>query len=161
MREEKVEEVVLLQADDDTNEEKQLVRKSLKGKSKQMTDVDTLNRARSLYITTDMSIPAIAEQLGISKHTLAKYCQSEKWSLLKQNPEFQDWSLEMVNEIYSRINFYNDSQKILHDLLLREEFQTPKDIKMIVEAYRAADERTVSLRLLRENGNKIGTNNQS
>ena len=47
MREEKVEEVVLLQADDDTNEEKQLVRKSLKGKSKQMTDVDTLNRARS------------------------------------------------------------------------------------------------------------------
>lgn len=158
MKEERVEEVTLLDVEED-NSEKQLVRKSLKGKSKQMTDVETLNRARSLYITTDMSIPAIAEQLGISKHTLAKYCQSEKWSLLKQNPEFKDWSLEMVDEIYNRIDFYNDSQKILHDLLLREEYQTPKDIKMIVEAYRVADERTVSLRLLRENGNKIGTDN--
>lgn len=158
MKEERVEEVTLLDVEED-NSERQLVRKSLKGKSKQMTDVETLNRARSLYITTDMSIPAIAEQLGISKHTLAKYCQSEKWSLLKQNPEFKDWSLEMVDEIYNRIDFYNDSQKILHDLLLREEYQTPKDIKMIVEAYRVADERTVSLRLLRENGNKIGTDN--
>lgn len=158
MKEERVEEVALLDIEEDTNE-RQLVRKSLKGKSKQMTDVETLNRARSLYITTDMSIPAIAEQLGISKHTLAKYCQSEKWSLLKQNPEFKDWSLEMVDEIYNRIDFYNDAQKILHDLMLREEYQTPKDIKMIVEAYRVADERTVSLRLLRENGNKIGTDN--
>lgn len=158
MKEERVEEVALLDIEEDTSE-RQLVRKSLKGKSKQMTDVETLNRARSLYITTDMSIPAIAEQLGISKHTLAKYCQSEKWSLLKQNPEFKDWSLEMVDEIYNRIDFYNDAQKVLHDLMLREEYQTPKDIKMIVEAYRVADERTVSLRLLRENGNKIGTDN--
>lgn len=158
MKEERVEEIALLDIEEDTTE-KPLVRKSLKGKSKQMTDVETLNRARSLYITTDMSIPAIAEQLGISKHTLAKYCQSEKWSLLKQNPEFKDWSLEMVDEIYNRIDFYNDAQKILHDLMLREEYQTPKDIKMIVEAYRVADERTVSLRLLRENGNKIGTDN--
>ena len=124
------------------------------GKQRRALDTDIVARARSLYITTDMSINAISEQLGVNRHTLARYCQNEKWSLLKQNPDFEDWSLEVVNEIYDKIDFYNDSQKLLHRLLLDENYQTPKDIKMIVEAYRAADERTTALRLLKENGNK-------
>lgn len=158
MKEDRIEEVALLDVEE-PQEERVLVKKTTKGKAKNLTDVDTLNRARSLYITTDMSLPLIAEQLGISKYTLQKYCQREKWSLLKQNPEFNDWSVEMVDEIYTRIEFYNDAQKLLHDLLLREENQTPKDVKAIIEAYKITDERTISLRLLRENGNKIGESN--
>ena len=117
-------------------------------------DKDEVARARALYITTDMSVAAIASQLKMNKHTLQRYCQNEKWSLLKQNPQFEDWSLEIVNEIYDKIDFYNDTQKLLHRLLLDENYQTPKDIKMIVEAYKVADERTTALRLIRENGNK-------
>lgn len=154
MKDERIDEVAVIDLSQAKSETK-FAKRSLKGKQKNMTDVDTLNRARSMYITTDMSIPMIAEQLGISKYTLSKYCQSEKWSLLKQNPEFKDWSLEVVNEIYDRITFYNDAQKLLHDLMLREEYQTPKDIKMIIEAYKVADERTMALRLIRENGDKV------
>ncbi len=124
------------------------------GYSRLKIDQDVVARARALYITTDMSVAAIASQLKMNKHTLQRYCQNEKWSLLKQNPQFEDWSLEIVNEIYDKIDFYNDTQKLLHRLLLDENYQTPKDIKMIVEAYKVADERTTALRLIRENGNK-------
>ncbi len=151
MKEEKIEKEVTL-CDPEILDAKKPSSKL--GKQRKSVSTDLIARARSLYITTDMSIVAIAEQLGLNKFTLQKYCQVEKWSLLKQKPEFSDWSLEVVNEIYDKISFYNDAQSILHNIMLDEQYQTPKDLKSIVEAYRTSDERMTALRLLKENANK-------
>lgn len=149
MEEKKIEQEVCL-----FDEEQETLPIKKTTKQKRQIDTDLIARARSMYITTDLSINSIAEQLGINKFTLQKYCQNEKWSLLKQKPEFSDWSLEIVNEIYEKIDFYADAQKLLHNLMLDVSYQTPKDIKLIVDAFKVADERMTALRLIKENGNK-------
>lgn len=157
MEEKRIEDVVEIIDDnqDDVIEETSTYVSPLKGKQRNRIDPEKIDKARSLYITTDMSIGVIAEQLGLNKYTLQKFCQDEKWSLLKQNPKFDDWSLEVVNEIYDKLDFYSDTQKLLHSMLLNEMYQTPKDVKMLVEAYKTADERTTALRLLKENANRV------
>ena len=155
MEEKKIEDIVeIIDDDNEKAESKTTYVSPLKGKQRNRIDPEKIDRARSMYITTDLSISAIADQLGLNKYSLQKFCQDEKWSLLKQNPQFEDWSLEVVNEIYDKLDFYNDTQKLLHKMLLDEMYQTPKDVKMLVEAYKTADERTNALRLLKENANR-------
>lgn len=155
MEEKKIEDIVeIIDDDNEEVENKTIYVSPLKGKQRNRIDPEKIDRARSMYITTDLSINSIADQLGLNKYSLQKFCQDEKWSLLKQNPQFEDWSLEVVNEIYDKLDFYNDTQKLLHKMLLDEMYQTPKDVKMLVEAYKTADERTTALRLLKENANR-------
>ncbi len=155
MEEKRIEDVVEIIDDNEENlDNKTTYVSPLKGKQRNRIDPEKIDRARSMYITTDLSINSIAEQLGLNKYSLQKFCQDEKWSLLKQNPQFEDWSLEVVNEIYDKLDFYNDTQKLLHKMLLDESYQTPKDVKMLVEAFKTADERTTALRLLKENANR-------
>lgn len=155
MEEKRIEDIVeIIDDDNEEVENKTTYVSPLKGKQRNRIDPEKIDRARSMYITTDLSINSIADQLGLNKYSLQKFCQDEKWSLLKQNPQFEDWSLEVVNEIYDKLDFYNDTQKLLHRMLLDEMYQTPKDVKMLVEAYKTADERTTALRLLKENANR-------
>lgn len=139
---------------DDELEEKTVPARTNKGRQVRKLDPSLVEKARSIYIATDKSMDSIALELGINRHTLYKYSREEKWALLKQNPEFQSWSRELVDELYTSINFFTDSKNILHSLLLREENQNPKDVKLLIEAFKIADERTTNLRLLRENMNK-------
>ena len=155
MEEKKIEDIVeIIDDNDEELKTKTTYVSPLKGKQRNRIDPEKIDRARSMYITTDLSINSIADQLGLNKYSLQKFCQDEKWSLLKQNPQFEDWSLEVVNEIYDKLDFYNDTQKLLHKMLLDEMYQTPKDVKMLVEAFKTADERTTALRLLKENANR-------
>lgn len=124
------------------------------GRQIRKLDPSLVNKARSIYITTEKSMDQIALELGINKFTLYRYSRKEKWALLKQNPEFNSWSRELVDEVYTSINFFSDAKNVLHNLLMQEQFQNPKDIKMMVEAFKVADERTTNLRLLKENVNK-------
>lgn len=124
------------------------------GKQVRRLDPNLVDKARSIYIATEKSMDQIALELNINKHTLYRYSRTEKWALLKQNPEFSNWSRELVDELYTSINFFTDAKNIMHNLLLREEYQNPKDIKGLVEAFKVADERTTNLRLLKENMNK-------
>ena len=66
----------------------------------------------------------------------------------------EEYAAKTINEIYDKLDFYNDTQKLLHKMLLDESYQTPKDVKMLVEAFKTADERTTALRLLKENANR-------
>lgn len=129
------------------------------GRQLRRVDQNLIDKARALYISTEKSIDQISLEVNVNKHTLHRYSRIEKWSLLKQNPEFNSWSRELVDEVYSSINFFTDSKNIMHSLLLREEYQNPKDIKVLVEAFKMADERTTNLRLLRENMNKGDSEN--
>ena len=67
------------------------------------------------------------------------------------NPDEVDRNRALADEIYATINFMDDAKKILHQLLNQKEYQTPKDVKILVEAFRMADDRTTQLRLIREN----------
>ena len=125
-----------------------------KGKPTKKGEGDKIALARALYISTDMSIPAVARQIGVSEETLYKHSAKGKWSLLKVNPEFQEWSLQLVNEIYESIDFYEKAKDSIGQMLGMAEYFNPKDVKVIVEAYRLAEDRTTSLRLIKENGNK-------
>jgi predicted DNA-binding protein YlxM (UPF0122 family) len=127
-----------------------------KGVGRDKVDTEKLKIARSLYISTDMSLKEIADKVGIKEQTLSKYSSKEAWSMLKVNPEFEVFSRELVDSIYVSLDFFDDAKDILHSTLKKKEFQTPKDIKMIVEAFKVADERTNALRLLKENANRDG-----
>ena len=127
-----------------------------KGVGRDKVDTEKLKIARSLYISTDMSLKEIADKVGMKEQTLSKYSSKEAWSMLKVNPEFEVFSRELVDSIYVSLDFFDDAKDILHTTLKKKEFQTPKDIKMIVEAFKVADERTSALRLLKENANRDG-----
>ncbi|MGL4970546.1 MAG: terminase gpP N-terminus-related DNA-binding protein [Cetobacterium sp.] len=114
-------------------------------------DPKIISKARALYISANMSIPKIAKEVGVSEHTIADYCKKEKWTLYRSAPDLMEWSEEMFDDIYGNITFYDRAKEVLVSMLEVEAFQSPKDIKAIIESFRIAEERTTSLRLVREN----------
>lgn len=114
-------------------------------------DPDIISRARALYIAQNMSLPKIASSLGVSEHTLADYCKKERWTLYRSNPDLVEWSAEMFDDIYDNISFYDRAKEVLASMLEVDAFQSPKDVKAIIESFKIAEERTTSLRLIREN----------
>lgn len=130
------------------------ISKANKGKKKTKAESEKIALARSLYITTDLSIPAVAKQVGIEEGTLYKYSAEGKWSLLKVNPEQSEWGLQVVDTIYEAIDFYEKAKELLGKMLESKEFFNPKDIKLVIEGYRIAEDRTMALRLIKENGNR-------
>lgn len=158
MKENKIEELAVVVLDSDnfpvappTKSTGAKISNAKAGKGRKKVDEELLLTARSLYITTEMSIPAVAKQVGINESTLYEYSRKEKWNLLKVNPDEVDRNRALADEIYATINFMDDAKKILHQLLNQKEYQTPKDVKILVEAFRMADDRTTQLRLIREN----------
>lgn len=107
---------------------------------------EKINLARRLYITTNQSLVEIALDLGLSKYTLQKISQKEKWTLLKQNPDFNTWSDEALSEVYTSMDFYDEVKIRLTEMLYAEQWQNPSDFKKIVESFRLADEKTTQLR---------------
>ncbi|MGL5594101.1 MAG: hypothetical protein ACRDDH_09220 [Cetobacterium sp.] len=120
-------------------------------KKTHIMDPDIVSRARALYISQNMSLPKIATALGVSEHTLADYCKKEKWTLYRSNPDLVEWSAEMFDDIYNNIGFYDRAKEVLAGMLEVDAFQSPKDVKAIIESFKIAEERTTSLRLIREN----------
>lgn len=114
-------------------------------------DPEVISRARALYIAQNMSLTQISKSLGISEHTIADYCKKEKWTLYRSNPDLVEWSAEMFDDIYNNIGFYDRAKEVLSGMLEVEAFQSPKDVKAIIESFKIAEERTTSLRLIREN----------
>lgn len=102
--------------------------------------------ARRIYITTNKSIATIADELNLSKYSLQKIAQKEKWTLLKQNPDVTAWSNEAIEELYTSINFYDEAKARLFEMLYMEQWQNPTDLKKIVETFKMSDEKTTQIR---------------
>lgn len=119
------------------------------------SDQGMIAKARALYISQNMSLAKVAIAVGMSEHTLADYCKKEKWTLYRTNPDMVEWSTEMFSDIYDNIGFYDRAKTVLIEMLEVEAFQSPKDVKAIIESFRIAEERTTSLRLIRENASAL------
>ncbi|MGL6099637.1 MAG: hypothetical protein ACRC0G_08415, partial [Fusobacteriaceae bacterium] len=114
-------------------------------------DPTVVSRARALYIAGNMSLPKVAKELGVSEHTLDTYRKKEKWTIYRSNPELIEWAEEMFSDVYENIGFYDRAKEVLVSMLEVDAFQSPKDVKAIIESFKIAEERTTSLRLIREN----------
>lgn len=156
MKEKKIEEVVEFSVGDDlikTSMSQELsANKEVIKTHGNALDRSIINRARALYLLNDSwSIKDVAENLGISEFTLQDYCTREKWNLYKRGKDLVGWTEATFDTIYSDLDFYESAKEILKMMIKEDVNQNPKDMKTIIEAYKTTEERTTSLRLIREN----------
>lgn len=118
-------------------------------------DPALVSKARAMYISGNMSLAKVSSALGVSENTLKDYCKREKWTLYRTSPDLMEWSEEMFDDIYGNVNFYDRAKEVLAGMIEVDAFQSPKDVKAIIESYKIAEERTTSLRLIRENASTL------
>lgn len=103
---------------------------------------------RNEYVRSDLTIVELAEKYGMVLSTVYGISRTQGWAMLKDNRlgEIMSERNSMLTSIkVEGINFYYDVMEKCKDLLENEDFESPKDLKLIQETYSLAIEKFLLL----------------
>lgn len=119
-------------------------------------DVDEkIRQARAEYITTDISLKDVATKYDISERKLKKHMSQGKWNILKRSADLQEFMIDVVNDIYGTIDVFEYIKHLSLTCLRRGEYQNPKDIAILTQTFKMANDEITKLRVANVNNQNV------
>lgn len=124
--------------------------------SDEYLDVDEkIRQARAEYITSDISLKDVATKYDISERKLRKHMSQGKWNILKRSADLQEFMIDVVNDIYGTIDVFEYIKHLSLTCLRRGEYQNPKDIAILTQTFKMANDEITKLRVANVNNSNV------
>ena len=78
-----------------------------------------------------------------------------KWNILKRSADLQEFMIDVVNDIYGTIDVFEYIKHLSLTCLRRGEYQNPKDIAILTQTFKMANDEITKLRVANVNNSNV------